>query len=168
MSGQITTNEIVSYRIGDPHGTYPIFDFVGSTINPGRWNTAFYPVIYTSMYYSTALLEKLVYSSGILPSNQHYIDIKIPTGSSYEVFDVNGLANRGWDDPGPSVSKAFGDAWLLSGRSLLLIVPSVIARLDENVLINPKHPQFPSIRPATFNRPVHWDRRLFGSASASP
>ena len=58
---------LTSYRIGDPHGTYPIFDATGSTLHPGRWNTPASPMIYTSEHYSTAMLEKLVHGSGQLP-----------------------------------------------------------------------------------------------------
>ena len=168
MSGQVTKEQILCYRIGDIGGRYPIFDATGSTIAPGRWNSASSPVIYTSRVYSTSLLEKLVYSSGVMPPNQHYIEITLPVGLSYEYFNIHNYVNRGWDDPTPVVSKMYGDAWSISLRSLLLIVPSVIARVDENILINPKHPDFGLIRPAIFNKPVHWDRRLFGSAGAPP
>jgi len=54
---------LTSYRIGDPRGTYPIFDATGSTLHPGRWNTPASPMIYTSEHYSTAMLEKLVHGS---------------------------------------------------------------------------------------------------------
>lgn len=168
MSGQKTNDEIVCYRIGDARGSHPIFDARGSTIAPGRWNTSLNPVIYTSLRYSTSLLEKLVYSSGVMPPNQHYIEITIPSGLTYEYFSIFDPSNNGWDDPSPSISKSYGDKWISSSRSLLLIVPSVIARVDENILINPAHPEFRSVRPASFNKPVHWDKRLFGSTSAPP
>jgi RES domain-containing protein len=41
-------------------------------------------------------------------------------------------------------------------------VPSVVARFDRNVLINPAHPEFRHIA-ATLHEPVFWDRRLFGA-----
>ncbi|MBX4893189.1 hypothetical protein HJA79_26840 [Rhizobium bangladeshense] len=46
-------------------------------------------------------------------------------------------------------------------RSAILLVPSVVARVDRNVLINPAHPEFASIT-ASLHEPVFWDRRLFG------
>ena len=48
-------------------------------------------------------------------------------------------------------------------RSVILIAPSVVARLDNNILINPSHPEFGLVEPSLY-RPVFWDRRLFGSA----
>jgi RES domain-containing protein len=61
-----------------------------------------------------------------------------------------------------TVSKEFGERWCSERRSAILMVPSVVARLDHNVLINPAHPEFAMIR-ASLHQPVYWDRRLFGS-----
>ncbi|RWP49005.1 RES domain-containing protein, partial [Mesorhizobium sp.] len=99
-----------------------------------RWNTPGSPIIYTSEHYSTTLLEKLVHGSGRLPPNQHYIEVTIPRGLSYEVFSQPSLP--GWDTMPATVSKGFGETWCLDRRSVILLVPSVVARLDCNVLIN--------------------------------
>lgn len=159
MTAQILDRTLSSFRIGDPGGAYPIFDATGSTIAPGRWNTPGSPIIYSSEHYSTAVLEKLVHGSGRLPPNQHYIEITIPRGSTYEVFSPPALP--GWDVMPATVSKKFGEQWCLERRSLILLVPSVVARVDSNVLINPAHPEFSNIQ-AGLHRPVYWDRRLFG------
>jgi RES domain-containing protein len=160
VTAQILDRTLSAYRIGDPAGAYPIFNATGSTIAPGRWNTPGSPVIYASEHYSTALLEKLVHGSGRLPPNQHYVEITIPRGLSYEMFSSAALP--GWDVMPATVSKAFGETWCLERRSAILIVPSVVARLDSNILINPQHPEFPSII-ASLHQPVYWDRRLFGA-----
>lgn len=160
MTAQILDRTLSAFRIGDPGGTYPIFDATGSTIAPGRWNTAGSPVIYTSEHYSTALLEKLVHGSGRLPPNQHYVRVTIPRGTSYEVFAQPSLP--GWDRMPATVSRTFGEQWCLERRSAILIVPSVVARVDDNILINPAHPDFAGIEPG-LHRPVFWDSRLFGS-----
>jgi RES domain-containing protein len=160
VSAQILDRTLACFRIGDPAGAYPIFDATGSTIAPGRWNTTGSPVIYTSEHYSTALLEKLVHGSGRLPPNQHYVRVTIPRGLSYEVFSQPALPE--WDRMPATVSKVFGERWCFEKRSLLLIVPSVVARLDNNILINPAHPEFTSLE-SSLHEPVYWDRRLFGS-----
>ena len=158
MTAQVLDRALRCYRIGDPDGAYPIFDATGSTIAPGRWNR-FSPVIYASEHYSTALLEKLAHGSGRLPPNQHYVEIIIPSGSSYEGFSEPELP--GWDSMPPGVSQTYGESWLGRKRSLVLIVPSVVARLDRNILINPQHPEFATME-VGLHRPVFWDRRLFG------
>jgi RES domain-containing protein len=160
VTAQTLDRTLSSFRIGNPAGTYPIFDATGSTIAPGRWNTPGSPIIYTSEHYSTALLEKLVHGSGRLPPNQHYIEITISRGLSYEVFSQPSLP--GWDTMPATVSKGFGETWCLERRSVILLVPSVVARLDCNVLINPAHPEFSRIQ-TSLHQPVYWDRRLFGA-----
>jgi RES domain-containing protein len=160
VTGQILDRTLSCFRIGDPDGAYRIFDATGSTIAPGRWNTPGSPIIYTSQHYSTALLEKLVHGSGRLPPNQHYIKVTIPQGLSYEVFSPPSLP--GWDMIPASVSKAFGETWCIERRSAILLVPSIVARPDTNVLINPAHPEFSLLR-ASLHQPVYWDRRLFGA-----
>lgn len=159
MTAQVLDRGLTCFRIGDPAGSYPIFDATGSTIAPGRWNTVVSPMIYASAHYSTALLEKLVHGSGRLPPNQHYITVNIPRGLTYETFAPASLP--GWDGMPAVASKAFGEKWCVEKRSLILIVPSVVARLDRNILINPAHPEFSHIT-TSLHEPVFWDRRLFG------
>ena len=160
MTAQILDRTLSCFRIGDPRGAYPIFDATGSTIAPGRWNTPGSPIIYTSEHYSTALLEKLAHGSGRLPPNQHYVEITIPRGLSYETFSAPTLPR--WDSMPATVSKAFGEQWCAEKRSVILMAPSVVARLDRNVLINPAHPDFAKIE-SSLHQPVYWDRRLFGA-----
>ena len=158
MSGQVLDRTLTAYRIGDPAGAYPIFDAGGSRLFPGRWNTPAAPMIYASETYSTAMLEKLVHGSGAIPPNQHFVEITIDAGVSYEVFSE--AHNPGWEAPDERVSKAYGEAWRLAGRSAILIVPSVVARMERNFLLNPQHADFSRIR-AGLHRPVWWDSRLF-------
>ena len=56
-----------------------------------------------------------------------------------------------------------GSAWGLrarAARSALLIVPSLPARIERNILINPAHPEAAAIR-HDLPQPVWWDERLF-------
>jgi hypothetical protein len=58
---------------------------------------------------------------------------------SYEVFSA--AHHPGWDAEDCLVSKAHGAAWQRSKRSLLLIAPSAVARMENYVLINDSHPE---------------------------
>lgn len=158
MIAQVLDRVLTSYRIGDPDGQYPIFDATGSTISPGRWNSPARPMLYTSEHYSTAMLEKLVHGSGQIPPNQHFIKITIPNGASYEVLNTAMLPD--WYLPSCASSRPHGDSWQQSKRSLLLIVPSVVAREEHNFLLNPQHPDFPQVT-SSLATPVWWDSRLF-------
>lgn len=131
-------------------------------ITPGRWNGPDTAIIYACEHFSTALLEKLAHGGGLMPPHQHFVRITIARGLTYEVFSPPALP--GWDEPKPIASKAFGERWCAEKRSLILIVPSVIARLDRNILINPAHPQFARIA-TSLHEPVFWDARLFAAGS---
>jgi RES domain-containing protein len=149
---------LTSYRIGDANGQYRIFDATGSTISPGRWNSAACAILYTSEHYSTAMLEKLAHGSGQMPPHQHFIKITIPNGATYEVLNPGHLPD--WYAQSCATSRPHGDAWQQSKRSLVLIVPSVVAREENNILINPQHPEFPRVQHG-LETPVWWDERLF-------
>jgi RES domain-containing protein len=161
VTAQVLDRTLTCYRIGDPVGVYPIFDATGSRLAPGRWNTDTTPVIYAAEHYSTAMLEKLVHGAGRLPPNQHYITITLPRGLSYEV--LNTAALPGWDAADESIAQAFGSTWVREARSAILIVPSVVVRVENNVIINPAHPEFRDIS-TSLHQPVFWDRRLFGAS----
>jgi RES domain-containing protein len=140
VTAQILDRAVTSFRIGDPAGAHPIFDAAGSALYPGRWNTPGSPLIYSSERYSTALLEKLVHGSGRLPPNQHFVELTIPRGATYEMADAAHLP--GWDSLPSVASQNFGEQWCNEKRSVVLFVPSVVARRDHNILINPAHSQF--------------------------
>jgi RES domain-containing protein len=77
-------------------------------------------MLYTSEHYSTAMLEKLAHGSGRLPPNQHFIEITLPNGVTYEMVSPAHLP--GWDHIGGAASKAYGEASQQAKRSLLLFV----------------------------------------------
>lgn len=146
------------YRIGDSAGAYPIYSSEGARRFAGRWHRRGQLVIYASEHYSTAMLERLVHYSGALPPNQHFMEIVIPAGCSYEVVTPHTVS--GWDGKDQRVARAFGAKWYDEARSAVLFVPSVVARMERNVLINTTHPDAASMEPG-LEQPVRWDRRLF-------
>jgi RES domain-containing protein len=161
MTPQKTNRVLNCYRIGNPNGAFPIYDAQGARLYPGRWNTHTSPIIYTSEHYSAAMLEKLVHANLVLPPNQHYICITIPNGVSYEVFQT--ASNPGWDSKNEAICKAFGQSWCDQKRSALLVVPSIPARIERNILINPFHPDATGIA-HSMAEPVWWDERLYHTA----
>lgn len=158
MKGAKTDRVLVAFRIGDPDGAHPIYDSEGARLYPGRWNTPASPVIYTSEHYSTAMLEKLVHANNVLPPNQHYIRITIPNRTSYEVFQP--AAYPGWDGKDEGICKEVGTAWYEERRTAILLVPSIPARLERNILINPQHPDASKLT-HELPEPVWWDERLY-------
>ena len=147
-----------TYRIGDPAGQFPVWSTEGAKRVSGRWHEAGAEVIYLSEHYSTAMLEKLVHWNGVLPPNQHFIEITIPRGTSYEVVTADTVP--GWFKPGGEAARRFGRQWFVESRSAILIVPSVVARMERNVVINGRHSDFEGLT-VGLETPVWWDRRLF-------
>ena len=145
-----------AYRIADSR--HPIFDGTGAAALGGRWNSPGRRVIYASETYAGALLEKLAHTNiGRVPNSQVYVDIEIPEGVDIEI--LNSAILPGWDQV-QRLSRVYGDAWYDEQRSAVLLVPSIITRVERNVVINENHPAFPKIKAST-PRPVIWDERLF-------
>jgi len=149
---------LTAFRIGDPHGEFPIWDDGGARLASGRWHDAGARVIYASEHYSTAMLEKLVHYEGEMPPNQHFLGITIPGGTSYEVVNPDRLA--GWADPAGMAARNFGRVWYTERRSAILFVPSVVARMERNIVFNAAHPEFGTIKTG-LETPIWWDERLF-------
>ena len=130
-------------------------------IFPGRWNESGEAVIYAAERYSIAMLEKLAHWDGMIPENQHFVAATIPVGVSYEVFQP--AAHPGWDGSDKTVAQQFGSTWAREKRSAILLVPSVFAPMEQNVLVNTAHPDAARIIPG-LETPVWWDNRLLRAA----
>jgi RES domain-containing protein len=146
------------FRIGDER--HPIWDGSGAALIGGRWNSSGKPVIYGSLSYSCALLEILAHTNiGRIPTTQRFVVVDVPDGVAVESADEQNLP-AGWDSENSASARAFGDQWLKEGRAAILIVPSVIARLDSNALVNPLHPDANQLI-VTAPEKIIWDKRLF-------
>ena len=147
------------YRIGDARGKHKVYSSEGAFRDDGgRWHTRGDRVIYAAEHFSTAMLEKLVHWSGSPPNNQRYVEISIPAGTSYE--EVLGNRLPGWDDASLTVARQYGHGWYGQQRSAILLVPSVVARPERNVIINDQHAEFPQITCGS-EITMKWDERLF-------
>jgi len=146
------------FRIADER--HPIWDGTGAAIIGGRWNSPGKPVIYGSLSYSCAMLEILAHANiGRIPTTHRFVAAAVPDNVSVEYCNETSLP-LGWDSENSATARKFGDQWLNEARSAVLIVPSVIARLDRNALVNPLHPDAGKLIVTTSEK-VIWDKRLF-------
>jgi RES domain-containing protein len=147
------------YRIADRR--HPIWEGTGAALFGGRWNSPGSPAICGSLSYACAMLEALAHSGiGRFPVNHQFVVAEAPDASSLvERRELVSLPS-GWDDEDSAIARLLGDEWLASRRSVVLAVPSVVARLEFNAIVNPAHPDFLRLRVST-PEPVVWDRRLF-------
>jgi RES domain-containing protein len=131
----------------------------GARSNGGRWNSKGTPVLYCATNESLGMLELRVHSPHPYPRTRLKLVIEVPDDAVEEI-PVNKLP-RGWNKlpPGPS-SKHFGDAWVASKSSLGILVPSVIASEERNLVLNPAHDRFKEARVVSKER-VTLDMRLY-------
>lgn len=148
------------FRIGDARGEFPVWSAEGARRTAGRWHEYGAEVIHASRNYSTAMLEMLANWGRRTPPNQHFVEIVIPAGASYEVVTADVLP--GWHLENHDASQRFGRDWYVERRSVILVVPSVVARVESNVVINTRHPDYDGLSiEVGLETPVWWDRRLF-------
>jgi RES domain-containing protein len=140
---------------------YPVYDGSGAALEGARWNSPGRFLIYASEHYATAILEKLVHAGRTqLPGLHHAAAIQIPDHLASEEFDPGLVPN--WDREDSASAREYGDDWHATGRTAVLIVPSLPGQpVERNFIINPAHPDAAriSVMPS-FD--VVWDGRLFG------
>ena len=76
------------------------------------------------------------------------------------VEQVDAASLPGWDAPDYGIAQGYGDRWLDENRSLALSVPSVVTRVDRNIILNPVNPRFVQVAVAREQRVV-LNPRLF-------
>jgi RES domain-containing protein len=91
-----------------------------------------------------------------VPPDMAFVPIELP---DRWVEAAQGLPADWSALPFSAGARSIGDSWARSLRSLALMVPSVVLPAENNVLINPSHPQIGRARvlPA---EPFAFDRRL--------
>jgi len=147
------------FRIGDSR--HPLWDGTGAAMVGGRWNSPGAPAIYGSLSYACSMLEILVHANiGRIPTTHCCAVAEVPDHVIVERHDASSLP-AGWDSDDTSIARRFGDQWLADARSAVLAVPSVVARLEWNAVVNPRHPAASQLVVSP-SQPVIWDQRLFG------
>lgn len=145
--------EFRAYRICKR--TFPILSGDAARY-PGRWNSLGRPVVYAAETFSGAMLEILVHANiGRPPRDLHFATIVIPSEVAIEEF-----SGAEADVADADRSRRFGDVWCEEQRTAVLLVPSVVTRIERNLVINPSHPDFGRITASKPER-VIWDPRLF-------
>jgi RES domain-containing protein len=129
----------------------------GAAIAGNRWNSPGTRVAYTSTSRALAALEMLVHvTRETVPPDMVFVPVDVPDRL---VRDAVGLPGDWADLPHGANARRFGDRWAGEGRSLGLLVPSVVVPAERNLLINPRHSAFDRVRAGPVE-PFAFDRRL--------
>lgn len=140
-------------RAGDLSGT-------GTRLYGGRWNSPGKPVIYTSENISLAMLEVLAHSDRSMLRQEYALtSIRVPKDTQILQLNPDELPETWKNFPFDPVTAVKGDEWLKSQSSLILKLPSAVNPFEYNLLLNPSHSLFHSIKIEGI-RPVSFDLRF--------
>lgn len=123
------------FRVTQARHADTAFSGEGARRYGARWNSSGTPMVYTSTQLSLAILEILVHVEDLRSLDSFVV---VPAEIPDELILQLELPAH-WRDPSGIASKRAGDAWIKSGSSLGVLVPSVIVPLEFNILINPIH-----------------------------
>lgn len=149
---------ITAWRITKARHAATAFDGEGARIEGGRWNSPGLPAVYVAENAALAALEMLVHlDPSILPA---YVRIPCTFNEALVAKLDRGQLPRNWQSsPAPPELQQLGDAWLKSGSSAILEVPSAVIEIESNYLLNPGHPDFGRIEIGAVS-PFEFDLRL--------
>ena len=132
----------------------------------GRWNSRGASVVYLGGNPSIGALEIIVNTDD--PEDLYRIPyVLIPVDFDEALITRPDKLPDDWNqDPPPPSTSAIGDAWVASGKSAILEVPSAVIAMERNYILNPQHPDFHKINfgkpePFKFDSRLGklWDRR---------
>lgn len=122
------------------------FSGEGAYVAGSRWNTPGRRMAFAAQSESLATLEYLVHAT----SEAHFYETVLVIADLEDryitAFDASALP-RDWRSfpPAPSTQR-IGDAWLASGASAAMQVPSAVVPRERNVLVNPQHRDFAKLK----------------------
>jgi RES domain-containing protein len=139
------------------------FDGLGPARAGARWNSRGVHVAYAASSRALALLEILVHvTRENAPADFVFVEADIPD-DAIEALDAARLPRDWRVEPPPAALRAIGDAWVRERRSLALRVPSAVVPEEWNVLVNPAHVAFATLRIVGSPKRVVLDPRLLAS-----
>lgn len=151
---------MLAYRLVKARWAGSALDGSGAKAYGGRWNSPGTAILYASESIALAALELLVHlHRGQVLESYRLFTLTIPD-SSVQRLDASDLPLDWRADPLPVSTARFGDGWAASGRSLALLVPSVIIPREHNLLVSPTHPGFAAIAGDAASEPFGFDPRL--------
>lgn len=106
----------------------------------GRWHARGRRAVYCAENPAAALIEILVHFEieiRDLPARYRLLKLEVPDDVRVERVLLDELP-RDWPEK-PEATRSIGDAWLATGSTALLTVPSAIVPETLNVLLNPAH-----------------------------
>lgn len=132
----------------------------GSTLGNGRWHIkGLQQMVYAASTRALCQLEKRVHCNGASPRDMALMRLELDPTS--KILDAHSLGlPKDWRT-NETATQTIGMQWLADGQSLGLWVPSFVEPAENNLLINPAHPDFNGIKLVIESNPFVFDPRLF-------
>lgn len=147
-----------AYRL--TRSKYAAFSGRGSLLANGRWHWAGVPAVYCAESRALAVLEALVHTrKDQIPSDYVFFEVVINDTALHAIGSSQ--IPPDWRAAEPRGARTFGTEWINSTSSVGLVVPSVVIPEENNVILNPAHPNFSSHVQILGPQLFEWDSRLF-------
>jgi len=136
------------------------FDGEGSFLFGGRWSSIGTRVCYAATHRSLAILEYRVHIDlALLPDDLVIATLEIP--DDIAVAPTPTLPENWKEYPAPASLRKIGDRFIAEAQSALMLVPSVLVPQENNVMLNPLHPDAGRMTRQRRLVPFLYDPRLF-------
>lgn len=148
-----------AYRIVKKRHALSAFSGEGARAYGGRWNFPGIPMVYAAHTRALAALESLARFGGA-ERRMEFVTFAIEIPDKLAIRVESNTLPRDWrsEEPRPA-TQAIGSEWQQAGRSVALVVPSVLVPQEYCVLLNPEHPDVDKIL-VTYPEPFTFDGRL--------
>lgn len=148
-----------AFRIVKKRHALTAFSGDGARAYGGRWNLPGIPMVYAAHTRALAALESLAHFGGA-ERRMAFVTFEIEIPDKLAIRLEPAALPRDWRADEPSGStQALGSDWQRSGRSVALVVPSVLVPQESCVLLNPEHPDTDKIM-VMYPEPFTFDTRL--------
>lgn len=116
------------------------FDGEGARLVGGRWSSPGRRAVYASESTSLAILETLVHLEPRSMPALVVFEVQVPSEISTTIITPSELPDNWQEVPAPAGLVDFGNAWVERAETALLVVPSARVPTENNVVLNPLHP----------------------------
>lgn len=137
---------MILYRICKAKYAADAFSGAGGLEASGRWHHKGRHIVYAAPALSLAALEYFVHL-GRRDSRISFMSVRatVPDDIRSERIAAAMLPAEWKASPPLEATMAIGDRWCAELRSAMLSIPSAVVPGEFNILLNPKHPDFPRV-----------------------
>ena len=138
------SHNLLAYRLVAPKWANSALSGEGARLYGGRWNSSGTSMVYLSGSRALAALELLVHLTS--PETRMIPRVLITVNIPHALIGGRLWTAPGWQDEPPGKNSTDqGDEWLRANNTAAVRAPSVLIPEEDNILLNPFHPDFSKI-----------------------